>query len=181
MSRPAQPGARKGRAPGSGAAQARILAALRATGRDKEGIPLPLRSAELAARAKVNHGALYKATTPLVELGQVSACLVQPAKGNKTYEYRISVAGIPAAQPAPLKPAKAGVATAAHRSHREPPPVPALKRQAEVMPSRTRAPIGGMAGRDEIERVQRMSESEFGEYVTHLARMWAYGRGKRAA
>ncbi len=73
------------------------------------------------------------------------------------------------------------VATAAHRSHREPPPMPAMKRQAEVAPTRSRAPIGGLPGRDEIDRVQRMSESEFGEYVTHLARMWAYGRGKRAA
>lgn len=179
MTRPAQPGARKGRAPGSGAAQARILAALRATGHDKAGIPVPLRSADLAARAKVGHSALYKATTPLIELGQISACMVQPAKGPKTYEYRISVAGTPVAPSAPLKPAKVGAATASHRSHREPPPVPVLKQQAEVTPTRTRAPIGGMPGRDELDRVQRMSEAEFGDYVMHLARMWAFGRGKR--
>ena len=152
----------RGRTPGTGAAQARILAAL------KGGETL--RSAELAKRAKVNHHSLSKATRALLDLGLITTCMVQPAKGNKTLEYRIG-AGRPPVEVKPLN--TKAIAKPAHRSTTGPlPPVPVIK------PTPAPAPrlLGGMPDGDLLLRVQRMSEGEFAEFVTHLARVWGYGR-----
>lgn len=158
----------RGRAPGTGAAQARILAAL------KGGETL--RSAELAARAKVNHHSLSKATRALLDLGLITTCMVQPLKGNKTLEYRLG----PGRPPVAVKPLNTkAIAQSKHRSSSGPlPPIPVIKPAAAAPPPRA---TGGTPDAALLQRVQRMGEAEFGEFVSHLARVWAWARKGKAA
>ncbi len=157
----------RGRAPGTGAAQARILAAL------KGGETL--RSAELAARAKVNHHSLSKATRALLDLGLITTCMVQPLKGNKTLEYRLG----PGRPPVDVKPLNTkAIAQPKHRSSKGPlPPIPVTK-PTPAAPARV---TGGTPDSALLQRVQRMGEAEFGEFVSHLARVWAWARKGKAA
>lgn len=164
------PGPGRGRKPGSGAAQQRILDVLRQVD------PMSLRAAELAARAKVNHHSLAKCTGALLELGQITRCLVQPAKGNKTFEFRIG-AGIPP-NLAPLNPKRAGIA-GTHRSSAGPlPPIPKTTPAPVVPKATTKLPTA--AGDDAVllRRIQTMSEPQFRDYINHLARVWSWGRAQ---
>lgn len=165
------PGPGRGRKPGSGSAQARILDTLRKVA------PLSLRAAELAAQAKVNHHSLAKCTGALLALGQITRCLVQPAKGCKTFEFRIAASDQPAAPFKPLDTAKSGVATLKHRSQTPLKPLPVTK------PAPAPKPVAYAATRIEpdaalLARIQAMNEAQFGEYIGHLARVWAWGRIK---
>lgn len=176
----------RGRIPGSGSAQARILATLRALGTDKEGRPLALHAAELAARAKVNHHSLAKCTGALLELGQITRCLIQPAKGPKTYEFRIGP-GLPAPEFKPLNARRAGAAAGKHRSSTGPlpplpktTPAPATPRgPGRAAHAATQSAAAGTADADLLRRVQNMDERQFGDFVAHLARVWGWGRGRQ--
>lgn len=166
---------------GSGAAQARVLAVLRELGTDKEGRPLALRAAELAERAKVNHHSLTKCTAPLLEIGQITRCMVQPMKGNKTFEFRIGT-GMVAPEFHALDAKRAGIATGGHRSSRPLPPIPKTRPApvgAVVKSVKTASPAGGDATM--LRNVQGMSESEFRDYIGHLARVWSWGRAQALA
>ena len=171
----------RGRIPGSGSAQARILAVLRGLGADMSGLPKSLRAAELAAAAKVNHHSLAKCTGALLAAGMITRCLVQPAKGNKTFEYRIG-SGMPPQAWAPLDTRKALVANGpVGKPTPRTTPAPAVSRAPAVVktgpyPATTTEPDAAL-----LARVQTMSEAEFGGYVAHLARVWAWGRARKAA
>ena len=155
---------RKGRLAGTGSAQARIVDALRGGE--------TLRSAELAARAKVNHHSLSKCTRALLEQGQIVGCMVQPASGNKTMEYRIGP-GVPPTAHKPLAATGSDVAKRAHRSaSSELPPVPVTR------PAKPWAPPNTGRDADLYQRVQRMSQGEFGEFVGNLARVWGFAQGR---
>ncbi len=162
----------RGRAPGSGSAQARILEVLRGLGTELDGRPKSLRAADLAERAKVNHHALSKCVQALVEIGQVTRCLVQPAKGNKTHEYRIGPGRVADMKPLDVK--RAGIATGAHRSTSGPLKALPKTRHPEVVQKAPRRPADGDG--DFIVRIQAMSADEFAAYVGTLARWWSYGR-----
>lgn len=171
----------RGRTPGSGSAQARVLDVLRGLGVDMSGRPKSLRAAELAERAKVNHHSLAKCTGALLALGQITRCMVQPAKGNKTYEFRIG-SGKPPAPWVPLDTKKAHVARgSAGKPTPRTMPAPAVSRAPAVVkagpyPATTTEPDAAI-----LARVQTMSEAEFGGYVAHLARVWAWGRARKSA
>ena len=155
---------------GTGSAQMRILDVLRRLGTELDGRPCSLRSAELADRARVNHHSLSKCVRSMVESGLITRCLVQPAIGNKTHEYRIGPG-----QPMDMRPLdvkRAGVATGNHRSAGPQKPLPKT-RHPEVVQKTTR-PVETDA--DFLARLQAMSADEFAGYVGHLARVWSYGR-----
>jgi hypothetical protein len=155
------------------------MAVLRELGTDKEGRPLALRAAELAERAKVNHHSLTKCTGALLALGQITRCLVQPAKGNKTFEFRIG-SGVPASDPPPLDVRRSKVARATHRGAEPLKPMPQTR--PRMVPEKTRytpppsEPDAGM-----LARVQGMSEDEFRDYLRHLARVWSWSRAQHLA
>lgn len=171
----------RGRPAGTGTAQARILAVLKGLGAEMSGLPKSLRAAELAARAKVNHHALAKCTAALLASGQITRCLVQPAKGNKTFEYRIG-SGTPPVAWVPLDTKKARVASGpVGKPTPRTTPAPTVSRAPAVVkaapyPATTTEPDAAL-----LARVQTMSEAEFGGYVAHLARVWAWGRARKVA
>lgn len=174
----------RGRKPGTGAAQARLLEALRSLGTDKEGRPLSIRSAALAERANVHHNALAKTMAALVQLGKVTACMVQPARGNKTWEYRLAAGIAPPQEFKPLNPARAGVALGQPGK-----PLPATKPwppksasgEIEIPVLRKVKPPAGDDSTDTalLERVQAMDEDQLADYLKHLVRVWSWGRAQR--
>lgn len=167
----------RGRPSGGGEAQARIIDVLQKLGTETDGRPRSLRSAELAKAAGIGHHSISKCTAGLLALGQISRCLVRPAQGQPTYEYRIGPGRPPVM--APLDTRKAGVARA-----------PMISRPPMVLPKAT-APArpvvqdhdlpnyptqSGATDAAMLARIQAMNEAQFGQYVSHLARLWAWGR-----
>lgn len=176
---------------GMGAAQQRIVAVLRALGTEKDGRPKSIRAAELAARAEVDHASLSSTVKPLLELGHITRCMVQPSKGPQTYEYRAGM-GVPAPAFSPLDTRRAGMAlgkpgkplpvtTKAPALSTPKPaaadtPVPSLRAAATA---KAQAAPGDDVG--VLERVQRMTETEFTDYLRHLARVWIWARAQQLA
>ncbi len=169
----------RGRIAGSGSAQARILDVLRGLGTETDGRPKSLRAAELAQRAKVGHSSLAKCTGALLALGQITRCLVQPARGNKTYEYRIG-SGVAASDPKPLDVQRANVARATHRGAAPLKPLPTT-RPRMILPKARYAPPASEPDAGLLARIQGMDEDEFRDYLGHLARVWNWGRAKALA
>lgn len=167
----------RGRPAGGGEAQARILSALQKIGTEADGRPRSLRSADLAAAAGIDHHSISKCTAGLLALGQISRCLVRPAQGQPTYEYRIGPGRPPVM--APLDTRKAGVAGAPmiSRPPMVPPKATAPARpvvQYHDLPSYPAQ--SGATDAAMLARIQAMNEAQFGQYVSHLARLWAWGR-----
>lgn len=161
----------RGRKYGGGKNAEKILCVLQAAGTEKDGRPVAMRAAVLAERTGISHNNLSAAIDPLIELGQVVACEVKQARGRPTREFRLGM-GVSRAIPKPLDAVRAGAATGAHRSASGVlPPIPATR------PGGAAAAMQGVG----IDRIQHMSEAEFAEYIAHLARVWAWGRAKRAA
>ena len=102
----------RGRPPGADGPTERILAVLKALGTDKENRPVSIRSAELAERAKVNHGSLSALTQALEAKGLIIRCKVQPLKGNATFEHRLGP-GLAPPGFTPLNTKRAGIALGA--------------------------------------------------------------------
>ena len=175
---------------GMGAAQQRIVAVLRALGTEKDGRPKSIRAAELAARAEVDHASLSSTVKPLLELGHITRCMVQPSKGPQTYEYRAGM-GVPAPAFSPLDTKRTSMALG---KPGKPLPVttkaPALSTAkpaaAEIaVPSLRAATAKAQAAPGDdvgvLERVQRMTETEFTDYLRHLARVWSWARAQQLA
>lgn len=136
----------------------KVIAILQAAGKS-------MRSADLAAKAGVSHANLSKVMDPLIESGAVVRCKVTQPRGRPTYEFRIGPGKAP--QPLrPLDPKRHGVASA-------PPgkPLPAIRRHGAAEITDTAM----------LERIQAMSADEFGGYVAHLSRVWAYGQTRMVA
>ena len=169
----------RGRKAGSGAAQARILDVLRGLGTETDGRPKSLRAAELAERAGVNHHSLTKCTGALLALGQITRCLVQPARGNKTYEFRLG-SGIVQPEPKPLDLRRTKIASATHRGAAPLKPLP-VTRPRMILPKARYAPPAGEPDAGMLARIQGMGEDEFRDYIGHLARVWSWGRAKALA
>jgi len=181
---------RAGHLKGAGTAQQRIIAVLKALGTEKDGRPKSIRAAELAARAEVDHAGLSSTVKPLLELGHITRCMVQPSKGPQTYEYRAGM-GVPAPAFSPLDTRRAGMALG---KPGKPLPVttkaPALSTAkpaaAEIaVPSLRAATAKAQAAPGDdvgvLERVQRMTETEFTDYLRHLARVWSWARAQQLA
>jgi len=175
---------------GMGAAQQRIVAVLRALGTEKDGRPKSIRAAELAERADVTHASLSSTVKPLLELGHITRCMVQPSKGPQTYEYRAGM-GVPAPAFSPLDTKRTSMALG---KPGKPLPVttkaPALSTAkpaaAEIaVPSLRAATAKAQAAPGDdvgvLERVQRMTETEFTDYLRHLARVWIWARAQQLA
>ena len=175
---------------GGGTAQQRIVAVLKALGTEKDGRPKSIRAAELAERADVQHASLSSTVKPLLELGHITRCMVQPTKGPQTYEYRLGM-GVPAPAFSPLDTKRAGMALgkpgkplpvttkAPTLSTPRPasawPPVPSLRAAAGMAQAAPPDDVGV------LERVQRMTEPEFTDYLRHLARVWSWARAQQLA
>ena len=180
----------RGRKPTPDGPTERVLAVLRALGRDKGFRPVSIRSAELAERAKVNHGSLSALGQQLVERGLVTRCKVQPAKGNATYEYRLG-SGMVQPEFHPLNTKRAGIAIGQPMkplpvtTPAAPfPPPPVLRGAADIEVPQLPAKKHTRAGEPDpeisiLERVQSMDENEFANYLRHLAHVWSWGRARK--
>jgi len=157
----------RGRKPGNSQRHADILAALRKLGTEKDGRPKAIRAAALAECTGISHTNLSKTIAPLIESGAVVACLVALPRGRPTHEFRLGAGGAPKAF-APLNTRRAGVASAPAGK-----PLPTIARPATPASYPQDASI--------LDRVQHMSEAEFGAYMGHLARVWAWAQAARRA
>ncbi len=142
----------------------KVLAVLRALGTEKDGRPVAIRAAVLAERAGISHNNLSKTMAPLLASGQVLVCSVRLPRGRPTSEYRLG-SGIAAPALRPLNTRRHGVASAAIG---RPLPLTQLIAKHRGMSPTTEGDIH--------QAIQKMSAEAFGDYVAHLARVWAWGR-----
>lgn len=178
----------RGRKKGSGDTQGLAMAVLTGLGTEADGRPKSLRAPDLARRANIRHDQLSQVMRPLVEIGQVTRCLVTGARGQQTYEYRLGC-GAPPRTFKPLNLHKAGgaigkpgkplpvTAPAPKVSTPKPPAteieVPQLKRAKATTAALPDSDI------ELLERLQQMDEPQFTDYLRHLARVWSWGRTRR--